>query len=58
MAQPADLMVRVDDQLFSEVFIVEELLAEHISLALSIEQISDVSVVVSHEALVHLLYLR
>ena len=54
MAQPADLVVRVYDQLLGEVLVVEELPAEHVSLALSLQQISDVPVVLPHEALVDL----
>jgi hypothetical protein len=54
VAQPADLMVRVNDQLFSEVFVVEELLTEHVSLALGVQQVSDVPVILPHEALVNL----
>lgn len=54
MAQPADLMVRVYDQLLREVFVVEELPAEHVSLALGVQQVSDVPVILPHEALVDL----
>ena len=45
VAQPADLVVQVYDQLLGEVFVVEELLTEHVSLALSVQQISDVPVI-------------
>lgn len=47
-------MMRVNDQFLCEVFVIEELLSNHISLTLSIQKVSDVSVVITHETLFYL----
>lgn len=49
-------MMGIDDEFFSEIFIVEKLFTVHISLAFSIEKISDIFVVIPHETLVYQFY--